>query len=172
WELVDGWPVLKFDRRPEGMAGASNSHDQIVVNLIALLRAHLRGGPCRAKTADQASRMARGNIRYPDVTIDCGRQRPGEYETSEPTVFFEVLSPSTRGFDLLRKADEYRAVPTLRHLVMLEPDRAEAMIWTRDAEGRWPQPLEVKGLDGAVALPAVGVTLPMAEVYEDVTLGE
>ncbi len=171
WELVDGRPVLKFGRRPEGMAGASDAHDQIVVNLIAILRGLLRGGPCRAKTADQASRMARGNIRYPDVTIDCGPRRPGAYETAEPTVFFEVLSPSTRGFDLLRKADEYRAVPTLRHIVMLEPDRAEVMIWTREPDGAWPQPVEVKGLDGAIALPAVGVTLPMAEVYEDVATG-
>lgn len=62
WEFVDGRPVLKFDNGPEMMAGASESHDQIVVNLIQAMR-RLRGGPCRAKMADQAVRMERGNIR-------------------------------------------------------------------------------------------------------------
>jgi Uma2 family endonuclease len=169
WEFVDGVPVLKFDNGPEMMAGASERHDQIVVNLIALLRARLRGGPCRTKTADQAARMERGNIRYPDVTVDCGARASGSFESIEPTVFFEVFSPSTRRFDLLRKADEYRRLPTLRHFVLIEPDQAKAMLWSRDAEGDW-SPEEIAGLDRELALTAIGVSLPMAEVYEDVEL--
>ena len=167
YEFVDGEPVLKFPpERPGMMAGATAGHDQIVVNLIQALR-KLRGGPCRAKTADQASRMARGNLRLPDVTIDCGPFRPTSLETSAPTVFFEVLSPSTRSFDLVRKVDEYRRVATLRHFVLLEPDQARALLWSRGADGEWSSD-PVHGLDAALPLPAVGLTLSMAEVYEDV----
>lgn len=167
WEFVDGVPVLKFDNGPGMMAGASERHDQIVVNLIQAFR-RLRGGPCRVKSADQAARMQRGNIRYPDVTIDCGPRRPGSYESAEPTVFLEVLSPSTRGTDLVRKADEYRRLETLKHIVLLEPDRAEALLWTRVGED-WRLD-EVVGLEAELDLSGIGVSLPMAEVYEDVEL--
>ncbi len=168
YEFIDGRPVLKFPpERPGMMAGATEGHDQIVVNLIALLRNGLRGGPCRAKSADQASRMARGNIRLPDVTIDCGPRQPKSLETAAPTVFFEVLSPSTRRLDLLRKVDEYQRVPTLRHFVLLEPDQARALLWSRDEDGGWASE-PVEGLDAALTLPAVSLILPMSEIYEDV----
>lgn len=170
YEFVDGVPVLKFDNGPGMMAGASERHDQIVVNVISALRGRLRSGPCRVKSADQAARMQRGNIRYPDVTVDCGPRRPDSYESAEPTVVFEVLSPSTRGSDLLRKAEEYRALPSLRHIVVIEPDRAEVLVWTRGGDGTWPAPEGRTGLDAAVDLPAVAVSLPMAEIYEDVEL--
>lgn len=170
YEFVDGEPVLKFDNGPGMMAGAAERHDQIVINLIALLRPRLRGGPCRAKTSDQAARMMRGNIRRPDVTVDCGPRRPESFESLEPSVFFEVLSPSTRSFDLIRKSDEYRALPTLKHFVLLEPQRAEALVWSRGEDGAWLPPDPVKGLEGSVSLPGVAVELPMAEIYEDVAL--
>lgn len=160
--------MLKFDNGPGMMAGASGRHDQIVVNLISGLRTRLRGGPCHVKSADQAARMNRGNIRFPDVTIDCGERRPDSYESVEPTVVFEVLSPSTRGSDLLRKADEYRALPSLRHIVVLEQARAEAQVWTRTDDGDWPPPEPIEGLTRNLALPRVGVSLTMAETYEDV----
>jgi len=169
YELVDGRPVLKFDNGPEMMAGANEQHDQIVVNLLASLRSRLRGGRCRAKTADQAARMQRGNVRRPDVTIDCGPRRPNTYESVEPAVFFEVLSRSTRRFDLLRKADEYRSTPSLKHFALLEPEQAKALLWSRTEDGGWA-PSEIIGLEGSVDLPAVGVSLPMREIYEDVEL--
>jgi Uma2 family endonuclease len=130
WELVDGVPVLKFDNGPEMMAAASERHDQIVVNLIAMLRSRLRGRSCRTKTSDQAARMERGNIRYPDVTIDCGKRAPGSFESVEPIVFFEVLSPSTRRFDLLRKAERvsaYGHAPSLR-AAGTRPDQGAAVV--------------------------------------------
>ncbi len=168
YELVDGHPVLKFDNGPGMMAGATAAHDQIVINIIQALR-RLRGGPCRVKTADQATRTARGNLRMPDVTIDCGRPVPTSYESIEPAVVFEVLSPSTRRTDLLRKVDEYQHVASLRHFAILEPGRAWAIVWSREAEGAWASEV-LEGTERELSLPAVGVSLPMAEIYEDVEL--
>ncbi len=166
YELIDGVPVLKFDNGPEMMAGASEAHDQIVINIIQELRI-LRGGPCRVKSADQATRTAVRRVRRPDVTVDCGPRRPDSHESSEPAVLFEVLSPSTRLFDLLKKTDEYQHLPTLRHFVMLEPGEARAFVWTRAEDRTWSSD-EVVGLEGVVDLPGIGAALPMTAVYEDV----
>jgi Uma2 family endonuclease len=47
-------------RAAPSMTGASNVHDAIVVNIIALLWSQLHGGPCRVATADTARRTAIG----------------------------------------------------------------------------------------------------------------
>jgi Uma2 family endonuclease len=159
WELVEGVPVL-------AMAGATAAHDHVVVNLIALLAGRLRGGPCWPKTADQAARIPKGNIRRPDVTVDYGARNPKSLESETPAVFFEVLSPSTRGLDMLRKPEEYKTVPTLKHFVMLDPDAPQALVWTRVGE-TWVS-ADLEGLDQQIELPGIGVTLTLGEVYEGV----
>lgn len=162
WELVHGVPIRM-------MTGATQAHDRIVVSIIADLHQRLRGKPCRAHTADVASRMPEGNIRRPDVTIDCGPSDARSLESSAPTVFFEVLSPSTRTFDKVRKPEEYKGVPSLRHIVLIDPDRPRVWLWSRGEEGPWGDE-DIDGLDGVIALTALGLTLPLATVYEDVEL--
>ncbi len=170
WELVDGVPRLKFDNGPRMMAGGTWNHALVASNLVAALRPRLRGGPCRPVGSDLAVRTDRGGLRQPDVTVECGRPRGDDLTAAAPRAIFEVLSPSTRRFDLLLKADEYRRMPGLDHLVLLEPDRPRALVWSREG-GDWGVQ-EVEGLAGEIPLPAVGATLPMAEVYEDVELDE
>ena len=74
YELVDGYPQLKFTcwDGARMMTGASNGHSLIAGNVYAACRAGLRGKPCRAFVADGKVRIPRGNVRYPDVSIDCG----------------------------------------------------------------------------------------------------
>ncbi len=163
WELVNGVPL-------QMMAGATESHDRMVVNLITNLSQKLRGGLCRPKTADQAARIPKGNFRRPDVTIDCGPPAPQSLESTAPAVFFEVLSPSTRTFDLLKKPEEYKTVPTLKHFVLLDPDAPRAWVWTREGEA-WVN-ADVEGLDAEVALTGVGLTLPLSDIYDGVELAE
>lgn len=169
WELVDGVPVLKFDNGPEMMAGCTRNRARICTNLILALGGRLKGGPCYALGSDLGVRMAQGNVRQPDVTVECGRGRPDDLDASDPKVLLEVLSPSTRGMDLVLKTDEYQRLTGLAHFVLLEPKRAMAILWSRDQDGHWT-PERLVGLEGALDLPGVGVSLPMTEVYEDVEL--
>jgi Uma2 family endonuclease len=159
WELVDGWPV-------QAMAGAKHRHDLVVVNLISMLRSRLRGGPCRPTTDDIASRMENGNVRQPDVTVECAEIEPDELISKRPVVFFEVLSPSTRSIDFVRKTEEYKQVGSLLHIVLLDPERPKIWVWSRrsgeDWRGDW-----LEGLDAELRLSGVGTNLPLCEIYED-----
>lgn len=162
WELVNGIPIRM-------MTGATHAHDDVVVNVIAELHNQLRGKQCRPKTADIAAKMQEGNVRRPDVTVDCGPAERTALSSAAPTVFFEVLSKATRAFDIARKPEEYKRVPTLRNIVLIDPDLPRAMVWGRsDEDAAWTY-WDVDGLDGVITLPAIGVTLPMAAVYEGVT---
>jgi len=159
WELVDGEPLLV-----EMMTGAAKRHDRVVVNTIIALGNRLRGSPCFPHTADIAARMPNGAVRRPDVTVDCERGDDSAMESTAPVVFFEVLSPSTRLLDQVRKPDEYKRVPTLRHIVLLDPDRPSARLLSRDADGGWSVE-DVEGPDGELNLSALDLILPLSELY-------
>ena len=122
----------------------------------------------RCWTADVATRTARGNMRQPDVTIDCAGVQPEALEATAPTVVFEVLSPSTRTFDQVRKVDEYKTVETMRAIVLIDPDRPRVLLWSRGGENDAWTDVELIGLEAALDLDAVKASLPLSDIYEDV----
>jgi Uma2 family endonuclease len=105
YEFVDGIPILPLKM----MTGASQAHDRAAVNIIAALHSQLRGGPCRPTTDDLAARIPAGNVRRPDVTVECGQADRRELAVRDPRVVIEVLSPSTMSFDRFKKVLEYQS---------------------------------------------------------------
>lgn len=157
FELVDGVPRM--------MTGAKVKHDRIIVNAIVAIGPQLRGRACEVHTADIAVKVLNGNVRRPDVTIDCGRSDGDALHASSPVAIIEVLSRTTRHMDLIRKLAEYQALPSLKYLLFLEPDVVSAGFHVRRADGAW----ELKSLIGRdtdIAMPEVGVTLALGAFYE------
>lgn len=92
---------------------------------------------------------------------------PGERNATvvrDPVVVFEVLSPSTAGDDRIVKAREYQATPSVLRYVMLEQDRISALVFIR-SEDRWTH--EILIANSVLALPEVGIEVPLAELYEE-----
>jgi len=160
YELVDGVPMA--------MAGAKRRHDRIVMKLHSLLDQRLAGHHCLPFTADTAVRIPSGNIRRPDAGIDCGTYDDNATAADAPLLVVEVLSPSTRDFDMFGKLDEYRSVPSLRHIVIIDPDAPQAYHWTRDADGTWHHAL-LEGLDAVITIPDIPCALELATLYEGLT---
>jgi Uma2 family endonuclease len=161
YELVDGLPVLPLKM----MTGASQAHDRVVVNIIAALHRQLRGGPCRPTTDDLAVRIPAGNVRRPDITVECGQAAARELAVSEPRVVVEVLSPSTMTFDRIRKIPEYQTIATVSHILLVDTEKPRIDLWSRDKDGSWRQS-KFDGLDAELELPAVAASLRLAEVFE------
>ena len=167
WELVRGTPVRIAP--VEMMAGARRRHDQIVVNLITGLATRLRGGPCRTHTADFAMLTAQGaNVRRPDVLVDCTPGKGDDLAAGGPTAAFEVVSPSNANFTRFSKVDEYKAVLTLRHIVVLDSDAARLVLYSRAANDAWTSET-IAGEGAALPLADLGVDLPLSEIYADVS---
>lgn len=159
WELVDGAPRM--------MTRSTLRHQTVVGNVWRALGQRLRGGPCRP-FIDAVIETLPDQARVPDVTVDCGKSDLSTRFADEPTVAIEVLSPSTRDYDEYDKHAEFRAVPSIRHIVLVDPDRVGAAVWTRGEDG-WTR-AEAHDLDATLALPAIGCDLPLAELYEDAGL--
>lgn len=159
YELVEGQPLRM-------MAGATNAHDDVVVNLISELRTQLRVSGCRPFTGDGSVQTYPGQIRRPDAGVDCGPRLPEGPHAVAPRMVAEVLSPSTRDFGTFDKVREYQSVAGLDYVVLIEPNAPEAVMWVRSGEG-W-EVERAAGLEAELAMPGIGVTLRLAELYDRV----
>jgi Uma2 family endonuclease len=102
--------------------------------VVAELRNQLRGRDCRPFTRDGAIETKPGQIRGPDIGVDCER-RDNATKAASPRVVIEVLSPTTRDFDTIDKLEEYKMVGSLTRIVVIEPNAPEVIVWTRGEAG-------------------------------------
>jgi len=114
-----------FDGRMVAMSGASFNHVLVCRNLMGHWFARLQGSPCEVLGSDMRVR-AQDAYFYPDVTVVCGRPElggpPGD-NLANPTVIFEVLSPSTEQRDRTVEFGAYRRIPSLQAYVLVAQDR-------------------------------------------------
>ncbi|MEI8393333.1 MAG: Uma2 family endonuclease [Rhodospirillaceae bacterium] len=158
YELVDGRPVM--------MTGGTQAHSLITLNIATALRQSLRGSGCRPGAGDlRVPIRASGRVRYPDVTVDCGRFDPNALDASEPRVVIEVLSKSTAYSDQHAKLRDYDLLESVAHYVIVWQDEPKAALWTRSGGHLVPEEA-VSGLEGVLTLAALGVTLTLADIYD------
>jgi len=153
---------------PVAMTGGSFAHAAIQRNLVTALTNRLRGKPCQPLGSDFKIMVA-GSIRYPDAMVFCRPLDPRALFIEDPVVVFEVLSPSTTLNDTIIKNREYRDTPSIRRYVMLAQDLPAATVFERAGDD-WIGHLLVD--DAALAMPEIGITIPLAELYEGLSFEE
>jgi Uma2 family endonuclease len=161
---------------PQAMAGESEDHGTICVNLVTSLATRLRGSPCRVFTKDlkvccgpYRSHTREGLYAYPDLVVVCG---PSQYHDQardvllNPTVIVEVLSPSTEAFDRGEKFRRYCTwLSTLTDYLLVAQDRPLIDHYHRQQDGTWALHA-TEGLQAYVHLETIGCAVPLADVYE------
>ncbi len=156
YEFVDG--ILR------AMVGGTLAHNTIAGNIFAALKARLRGGPCRA-FVEGPKVVTADSFLYPDVVVSCTPAPPASDVVPEPVVIVEVLSRSTADHDHGAKWRAYQTLPSLRCYLLVAQDRIEVETFTRDGAGWHYARLTDPG--AAIELPPLGVTLTLAEIYEE-----
>jgi Uma2 family endonuclease len=154
--------------RVHAMAGSSEAHNTIAGNAFAAFHAHLRGGPGKAFMSDFKVRLEinREDIfYYPDVMVACGRDGVERCFLRQPALIVEVLSPSTENIDRREKLLNYPQIASLEDYVLVAQETREVTLHRR-AEG-WA-PRVVTAADAVVELRSIGLTLPLARIYEGV----
>ena len=151
---------------PVAMTGGTFAHETIGDTFRALLRARLRGGPCRVAGPTMKIEVA-GRIRYPDAFVSCTPIAPNATLASEPVIVAEVLSPGTSFTDRFAKLREYQATASIQRYVILEQDRIAATVHARRGAD-WVTTVHTG--EDVLALPEIGVELPLAECYADLDL--
>ena len=140
YELYNGIPVA--------LASPSNVHQEIVAALTAELHIFLRGKPCRVYPSPFDVRLFDTDddrpedseyVVQPDLMVVCDKSKVDRYGIhGAPDLVVEILSPSTRANDRLRKYNLYEQAG-VREYWIVDPDIRVLLVHTLE-DGRYHSP--------------------------------
>lgn len=160
-DYVDGWI--------RAMSGATLRHNRIKLNCLIHFGIQLKGKTCQPFDSDTKVRIDRADMKrfyYPDVQVVCKSNDQLSVFQDQPVLIIEVLSPSTRRYDLDEKMSAYLTIPSLECYVALEQHQPIAIVMQRAKNGFLRETVE--GVDAVIDLPFLGCSLPMREIYDGV----
>lgn len=150
------------------MAGESPNHSTICFNLYGSIYGQLRGKRCRGYSPNmKVATNEAGLFSYPDLIIVCGQ--PAYHDktsdvVTNPTVIFEVLSPSTESYDRGEKFLRYtNNIVSLEDYILIAQDSPHVEHYSK-ASG-WKK-VEIDGMDAILKLVSVECELPLSELYD------
>jgi Uma2 family endonuclease len=142
------------------MAGGSDRHNRIAMNLGGALWTRLRTSRCFPVGSDQRHHVAATRLyTYPDLAVRC-REGDGPAATR---VVVEVLSASTEAWDRGGKFAHFQRDPDVVEYVLVSQRERRVEVFRRVDTARWE--LRVMQGDGELEIATLGVTVPLAEIY-------
>ncbi len=93
-------------------AGGTTNHDLIGFNVRVVLKRAFPS-PCRTFGSDLKIQVADSTVYYADAGVDCEPLDGSATVLTTPRIVCEVLSESTRRYDLIEKRQAYRSMPSV-----------------------------------------------------------
>jgi Uma2 family endonuclease len=170
----------RFDQKYEfingkmvAMAGGTVNHGILIGNVMALIRPHLRGKPCRV--------LSEGTLKIetlcylPDVMVTCDEKDITENKTyiEHPKLIIEVLSPTTERTDKRDKVLAYTHCHSIQEYLLVSWDFMIVQKMTRKGrEGfdkiQWLDEWYHQG--DQIDLETINLSIPVDSIYEDILL--
>ncbi len=152
------------------MAGESPNHSTICFNLNTIVGLQLRGKRCRGFSPNmKIATNEKGLYSYPDLAVVCGQPTFFDKKSdviTNPTVIFEVLSPSTENYDRGEKFLRYtNQIETLRDYVLISQDKPFIEHFSRRENGGWEKN-EIEGIEASVKIDSIECEILLAELYD------
>lgn len=123
------------------VTGGTPDHNELAINLAALLKFALRGKPYRIFATDQRLWVPNRNLyTYPDVMVV---EKPlqlqaGRTDTvTNPCFIAEVLSKSTQDYDHGEKFSAYRSIDSFCEYLLIDQYRIHVEHYVKTAANQW-----------------------------------
>ncbi len=163
WELIEGVPVLN--------PSPVQIHQVVAANIVSFLLVQKRQMAATwLPLLGVGTRVpvSPNSLPQPEVYVQ-ESAATDSHVTDDALVIFEVLSRSNTRADRDWRHKVYASVPNCQHYVTVSLVRPEVAAFDR-ATG-W-QRREVRGLAESLALPALGLALPLADAYRYTPLAD
>lgn len=148
------------------MGGGLAVHARVQSNIMISLGVKLRGSGCMPYGPDMGVTTHKLSVRYPDITIYCGKDSPENDRLKafdDPKLIVEVLSASTRREDIKVKLPEYRAIASLDAILYVDPEDKTVHLETRDPARGWT--VTTPEVGGSVTLPLQNIVLTWDDIF-------
>lgn len=155
------------------MSGASDSHYQIEVNLIAALNPRLSKQGCRSFTGNTRIKVpSKPPYRYGDAAALCGTAKFEKISVVDvlvnPALIIEILSTSTEAIDRGDKFTNYQSISSFSEYVLIAQHRPHVTQLVKQPDNTWLL-REFNSLDDCLHLKSVNCEMTLREIYEGVT---
>jgi len=162
-----------FDGRMYAMAGAGLDHNYITADLMRCIGNFLEGKDCDVLGADLRITTPEFNsYMYPDLSIICNGPvvQENSFDTViNPSVIIEVLSPSTRGYDMAFKFYFYKQIPSLKEYVVVDSTKHYVQVHRRRDDGLWEEAITIEDLNSVLHISTIDMQLPLKDIYRKVS---
>ncbi|MCP9751511.1 Uma2 family endonuclease [Ferruginibacter sp. HRS2-29] len=154
------------------MTGASREHNEIFSNLFTEIGYKLKGKGCKPYGADFRTHVQKNTLyTYPDMLIICGEPEltDNHFDTvTNPSVIIEILSKSTRDYDIGKKFMLYRDIPSLKEYIVVDSEKMFVQNNTKIADKSW-QMTEYNEADESLIINTVQIGISLKDIYKAVT---
>jgi len=161
-EYVDGYVYA--------MAGASDRHNRIALNIASRLNDRFVEGPCEVFMSDMKLRVSPNVYYYPDVVVSCDSPPQDAYSRGQPVLIIEVTSPPTLRIDHHEKLVACQHIPGLREFVLISQDLVRVEVH-RQVSDEWRQEI-LSQAPGLLTLESISLSIKLAEVYRNVRFSD
>jgi Uma2 family endonuclease len=152
------------------MSGGTFLHARLPMALVMQLGPQLQGRPCAIVSGDSRIRIkSAGLITYPDLSIMCTNEVMDDEDPlaqTNPLVVVEVTSKSSERYDRGKKRLAYQQLESLREYVIVSQREPAIDVYTRAADGSWPEPVR-SGPGERARLQAIGCDIDVDALYTD-----
>jgi len=157
------------------VTGGKLENNEIALNLIVLLRTHLRARGCRVLGGDAKLMTIPSNVYYfPDVVVSCDpRDRYAREFLQYPCLIAEVLSPATESRDRGIKLRNYLKIDSLQEYMLINSDSPSIEFYRRSDRPEAWEYLTINSSDLNVSNPdvqliSIDLNFPLSHIYENI----
>jgi Uma2 family endonuclease len=153
------------------MSGASRNHNLAESNVRGGLYNFLKGKKCREYGSNHRVNVKTESLyAYPDIVVVCGEEKylDDEFDTlTNPSLIFEILSPSTADYDKGLKFELYRALESFKEYVLIDPSKIHLTHYQKNADGSWLMK-EYKSMNDTLTLGFIEMPLSLKDCYDGI----
>jgi Uma2 family endonuclease len=155
------------------MAGASFKHTKIVKNFTVLLDNLLKkkGKGCEPFSNDLRIHIPSISLyTYPDIVVVCNEPLfiDNEFDTLlNPNILIEILSESTKKYDMGEKFHLYKQIQSLQYYVLISTTDYQVNVFSKKSENLW-EILTINNLDEILKFELLEIELPVRRIYDNV----
>jgi len=147
---------------PEG-AGLAKAKFALQTALAAGVRA--RRLPCYMMPDGMTVRIDKQTAFEPDALVYCGKEvAPSALEIPNPVIVVEVISPSTRRIDEVKKLSLYFRLPSVAHYLIVDIDQRLILHHARSTDDT---ALTRIVREGMITLDPPGLELAVEDVFSE-----
>ena len=157
YELAEG-EVVAMAPECVGHARTKNATLRSLERVIAVVRLD-----CEAFPDGMAVRIDDRTILEPDASVRCGdRLHADAIDFSDPVVVVEVLSSTTRAYDLGSKVEAYFRLASIRHYLIVKTDTRSVIHHSRAGDGTIVTRIVTEGI---LDLDPPGISIATNEIF-------